>query len=256
MRSDLSGKAVLVTGAGSGFGRATSLLLAAGGARVAAADLNVAAAEETADLVREAGAEAIALACDVASGAQVEAAVAATVARFGRLDGAVNNAGIEGAVTPLADLSAELWQRTIDINLSGVFHCLKHELRAMQAQAPAGGAIVNVSSVLGVVAFAGGGDYVAAKHGVIGLTKTAALEGAPHGIRVNAVLPGFCETPMAARGRAVVGDDVYAVVAQLHALGRLGTAEEIAQAIRWLLSDAASFITGASLEADGGYLAR
>lgn len=254
MSGRLEGKAVLVTGAGSGIGRATALLLAHEGARVAASDVDAQAASETAALVDAAGGKAISLACDVTRTDQVAAAVAATIERLGALDGAVNNAGIEGAVTPLVDLAEEAWERTLAINLSGVFHCLKHELAAMRAQGR--GSIVNVSSILGLVAFPAGGDYTASKHGVIGLTKTAALEAAAFGVRVNAILPGFCETPMAERGRANVGHEVYAAVEQMHALGRLGTAGEIAEAIAWLLSDASSFVTGSSLLADGGFTAR
>ena len=254
MTGRLQGTSALVTGAGSGIGRATALLLAAEGAHVAVADIAVAAAEESAALVRAAGGVALALGCDVTRGDQVAAAVAKTVATFGRLDCAVNNAGIEGAITPLHELDESAWARTIAVNLTGVFLCLKHELAVMLPQRS--GSIVNVSSVLGVVAFPAGGDYTAAKHGVIGLTKTAALEASPLGVRVNAVLPGFVETPMAERGRAVVGAEVYKGLEQLHAVKRLGTAGEIAEAIVWLLSDASSFVTGSSLLADGGFTAQ
>lgn len=254
MGERLAGRTALVTGAGSGIGRATALQLAREGARVAATDIAAEAAEETAALVRAAGGEAFARRCDVGSSDEVRAAVAAVVAAWGRLDCAVNNAGTEGAVTFLHELDEAAWERTLRINLTGVFLCLKHELAAMLPQGS--GSIVNISSVLGVTSFAGGGDYAASKHGVIGLTKTAALEASPLGIRVNAVCPGFVQTAMADRGRAVVGDEAYAQIAQLHALRRLGTAEEIAEAACWLLSDQASFVTGSALLADGGYTAQ
>ena len=160
----------------------------------------------------------------------------------------------EGAIAPLHELSEADWSRAIAVNLTGVFLCLKHELAAMLPQRS--GAIVNVSSVLGVTGLGSAAGYTAAKHGVIGLTKTAALEASPQGIRVNAVCPGFVETPMAQRSRAIVGDEVYAGVRELHALKRLGEAEEIAETIVWLLSDAASFVTGSALLADGGYTAQ
>ena len=258
MTGRMQGKTAFVTGGGSGIGRATALLLAAEGARVALADIDANTAEASAALVRAAGGEALAIGCDVTRGSDVAAAIAQTVATFGRLDAAVNNAGIEGAITPITELDESAWARTIDINLTGVFLCLKHELLALRAQgtAPGSGSIVNVSSVLGLVAFPASADYTSAKHGVLGLTKVAALEAAAQGVRVTAVLPGFAETPMAERGRANVGPEVYAAVEQMHALKRLGTAEEIAEAILWLLSDASSFVTGSSLLADGGFTAQ
>ena len=254
MSGRMQGKSVLVTGAGSGIGRATALLLAAEGARVAVADIAAGTAEESAALVRAAGGEAVALRCDVTDGAQVRAAVAATVEAFGRLDGAVNNAGIEGTIAPIHELDDADWNRTIAVNLTGVFLCLKHELAVMLPQGS--GSIVSLSSVLGVAGLPSASAYTAAKHGVIGLTKTAALEASPLGVRVNAVCPGFVETPMAERGRAVVGDEVYAGIRELHALKRLGEAPEIAETIVWLLSDASSFVTGSALVADGGYTAQ
>lgn len=254
MTGRVQGKSALVTGAGSGIGRATAVALAAEGARVVVADIDLDGGEETCALVRAAGGEAFAVRCDVARSADVEAAVAATVRAYGRLDCAVNNAGIEGVLLPIHELPEEDWQRTIAVNLSGVFLSLKHELAVMLSQGS--GSIVNVASVLGVVAFPNAAGYNAAKHGVIGLTKTAALEASPLGVRVNAVCPGFVETPMARRGRAIVGDDVYEALAGLHALRRLGEADEIAEAIVWLCSDAASFVTGSSLMADGGFTAQ
>jgi NAD(P)-dependent dehydrogenase (short-subunit alcohol dehydrogenase family) len=254
MTGRMQGKVALVTGAGSGIGRATSLQLAAEGARVVAADISLAGAEETVAQLRAAGGEGRAVRCDVTVESDVEAAVAAAVAAYGRLDCAVNNAGVEGTIAPLREQSAADWQRTIDINLTGVFLSLKHELAVMEPQGS--GSIVNISSVLGVVAFATSAAYTASKHGVIGLTKVAALEASPLGVRVNAVCPGFVETPMAERGRAIVGDDVYVGLRQLHAVKRLGEAPEIAESIVWLLSDASSFVTGASIMVDGGFTAQ
>jgi NAD(P)-dependent dehydrogenase (short-subunit alcohol dehydrogenase family) len=254
MSGRVQDKTALVTGAGSGIGRATALLLAAEGARVAVSDIDAAAAEESAALVRAAGGEAVALRCDVTRSNEVHAAVTATVQAFGRLDCAVNNAGIEGTIAAVHELAEADWERTLAVNLTGVFHCCKHELSVMLPQGS--GSIVNVSSVLGVAGMGSAAAYAAAKHGVIGLTKTAALEASPLGVRVNAVCPGFVETPMAERGRAIVGDDVYAVVREMHAVKRLGEPGEIAEAIVWLLSDAASFVTGSALLADGGYSAQ
>lgn len=247
-------RAALVTGAGSGIGRATALLLAAEGARVAVSDVAAAEAEESAALVRAAGGEALALRCDVTRSNEVHAAVTAAVQAFGQLDCAVNNAGVEGANVAIHELAEADWERTIAVNLTGVFHCCKHELAAMLPQGS--GSIVNVSSVLGVAGMSNAAAYAAAKHGVIGLTKTAALEASPLGVRVNAVCPGFVETPMAERSRAIVGDDAYAAFRELHALKRLGEPGEIAESIVWLLSDAASFVTGSALLADGGYSAQ
>jgi NAD(P)-dependent dehydrogenase (short-subunit alcohol dehydrogenase family) len=218
------------------------------------ADVDMVGGEETCELVRAAGGEALAVRCDVARTADVAAAVAAAVRAYGRLDCAVNNAGIEGSILPIHELPEEEWQRAIAVNLSGVFFSLKHELAVMLPQRS--GSIVNVASVLGVVAFPNAAGYTAAKHGVIGLTKTAALEASPEGVRVNAVCPSFVETPMARRGRAIVGDDVYAALTEMHAVRRLGEAHEIAEAIVWLCSDAASFVTGSSLLADGGFTAQ
>lgn len=254
MSGRMHGRVALVTGAGSGIGRATALLLAQEGARVAASDIDAQAAEESAALLRAAGGEAIALRLDVTSTDDARSAVAATVAAFGHLDAAVNNAGIEGTIAALHELDEADWGRAIAVNLTGVFHCLKHELAAMLPRGA--GSIVNVSSVLGVAGLGSAAGYTAAKHGVIGLTKTAALEAGPQGVRVNAVCPGFIETPMAQRSRAIVGDEVYVGVRQLHALKRLGEPEEIAEAIVWLLSDAASFVTGSAMLADGGYTAQ
>jgi NAD(P)-dependent dehydrogenase (short-subunit alcohol dehydrogenase family) len=250
----LHNKAVVITGGGGGIGRATALAFAREGARLMVGDLDLAAAEATARLIAAEGGEAHALSCDVSRPESAEALVRDAVARLGRLDFAVNNAGIEASQEGTARLPTDAWERTIGVNLSGVFYCMRAELAAMRAGG--GGVIINISSVLGLVGFAGAAAYVAAKHGVVGLTKTAALEYAARGIRVNAVCPGFTETPMLDR-IGVAGDpERRAMIEGLHAMGRLGRPEEIAGAVLYLCSDAASFITGQALAVDGGYTAR
>jgi NAD(P)-dependent dehydrogenase (short-subunit alcohol dehydrogenase family) len=250
----LRDKAVLITGGGGGIGRATAMAFARAGARLLIGDLDLAAAEATAGLVTTAGGEAYALHCDVAQPEQAEALVQAAVARLGRLDCAVNNAGIEASQEGIARLPVETWERTIAINLSGVFYCMRAEIEAMRAGG--GGAIVNMASALGLVGFAGAAAYVAAKHGVIGLTKTAALEYATRGIRVNAVCPGFVATPMLERAGVTTNPERQAAIADLHAMRRLGRPEEIAGAVLYLCSEAASFVTGEALVVDGGYTVR
>jgi NAD(P)-dependent dehydrogenase (short-subunit alcohol dehydrogenase family) len=216
-------------------------------------DLDLAAAEETARLIAVEGGEAYALHCDVASPEEAEALVQATVSRLDRLDWAVNNAGIEATSEATARLPVATWDRTIAINLSGVFYCMRAEIAAMREH---GGAIVNVASVLGTVGFAGAPAYVASKHGVVGLTKAAALEYATRGIRVNAVCPGFVETPMLARAGVTTDPARRAAIEGLHPMARLGQPEEIAAAVVYLCSDAASFVTGHAMVVDGGYTAR
>jgi len=249
----LHDKAALITGGGGGIGRATALAFARTGARLMLGDLDLAAAEETARQVVAAGGEAHAMRCDVSRPEEAEALVREAVARLGRLDYAVNNAGIEASQESTARLPVETWERTIAINLSGVFYCMRAELAAMRAS---GGVIVNIASVLGLVGFAGAAAYVAAKHGVIGLTKVAAIEFAARGIRVNAVCPGFVETPMLERVGVTSDPDRRAQIEGLHPINRLGRPEEIAGAVLYLCSDAASFVTGHALVVDGGYTAR
>jgi NAD(P)-dependent dehydrogenase (short-subunit alcohol dehydrogenase family) len=249
---DLKGKVALVTGAGSGIGRACAEAYARAGARVVVSDRDVAGGEETVRRLEEAGGEALFVAADVADPAACAGLVARTLERFGRLDCACNNAGIGGEQNPTADYSDEGWQQVIDVNLSGVFYCLKHEIAAMLAGG--GGAIVNMASILGQVGFATAPAYVAAKHGVLGLTKTAALEYAAQGIRVNAVGPAFIHTPMIAAFEE--DPEKRQMLLSLHPIGRLGNPEEVAAAVLWLSSEAASFVTGAYLPVDGGYLAR
>lgn len=250
---ELRDKAVLITGGGGGIGRATALAFARAGARLMLGDLDLEAAEETARQVATIGGEAHAARCDVSRPEEAEALVREAVACLGRLDCAINNAGIEASQESTARLPVETWERTIAINLSGVFYCMRAELAAMRAS---GGTIVNIASVLGLVGFAGAAAYVAAKHGVIGLTKVAAIEFAARSIRVNAVCPGFVETPMLERVGVTSDPDRRVQIEGLHPINRLGRPEEIAGAVLYLCSDAASFVTGHALVVDGGYTAR
>jgi NAD(P)-dependent dehydrogenase (short-subunit alcohol dehydrogenase family) len=237
------GKVALVTGAASGIGRATAVAFAAEGARVAILDRTATALEETVQVIGGAGGEVLTLACDVSKPEEVEAAVARTVARFGRLDIAFNNAGVENKVAPVAEIELEEWDRILDINLRGTFVCMKHELAQMVRQR--GGVIVNTSSGAGIR----GAAYAASKHAIIGLTKSAALDYAKSNIRVNAVLPGNIETPMMDR---FTGGDIQKAI-DLEPVGRLGKPEEIADAVLWMSADLGAFITGASISVDGGW---
>jgi NAD(P)-dependent dehydrogenase (short-subunit alcohol dehydrogenase family) len=255
MAGILEGKASLVTGAASGIGRATALVFADEGAKLLLADVDETGGGETARLAGDRGAEVFFIECDVSDSAQVEALVQGCVERFGRLDCAFNNAGISGESARLAEYEEEVWNRVLAVNLTGVFLCMKSELRQMVAQC--GGAIVNAASLLGVTGYPTLGAYNAAKHGVVGLTRTAALEYASHGIRVNAVCPGWIETPMVMDSGPQPASipAVYNALAGLMPLGRLGKPEEVAAAVAWLCSDAASFVTGHPLLVDGGALA-
>ncbi|MBI4307931.1 MAG: SDR family oxidoreductase [Chloroflexi bacterium] len=247
------GKVALITGASSGIGRATALAFAREGAKVVVADVSVAGGEETVRLVKKAGGQAVFVKTDVSRAADVEAMVAKTVETCGRLDCAFNNAGIEGASAFTADCTEENFDRVIAINLKGVWLCMRYEVPQMLKQG--GGAIVNCASIGGLVGFLGMPAYVASKHGVIGLTKTAALEYAKAGIRVNVVCPGIIRTPMVER---FIGGKQEAE-AQLTAgepIGRIGRPEEVADAVVWLCSDGASFVTGAPLAVDGGWVAQ
>jgi len=257
-----SGKIVLVTGAGSGIGRATALAFVAGGASVVVSDVNEAGGHETVDLIRQAGGEAHFVGADVSQPDEVAALVAETVRQFGRLDIAVNNAGIGGAWARTADYPLDDWARVLAVNLSGVFYCMQQELRQMTAQggaaqggtAQGGGAIVNVASIAGVRALANAPAYTASKHGVIGLTRTAAQEYARQNIRVNAVCPVFTRTPLFQE--MIEGNDRLAE-RLLHNIParRFGEPEEIADAILWLCSDGAGFVTGQAVNIDGGLTA-
>lgn len=252
MTPELEGKVGLVTGGTSGIGRATAVLLAKAGVKVVVAGRRETEGKETIELVREAGSEGLFVRADVSKASEVDTLVQKTVEGYGRLDIAFNNAGIEGAWVPIVRQSEEDWDRTIDINLKGVWLCMKYEIRQMQKQG-GGGAIVNMSSITGLVGSAGAAAYCASKHGVIGLTKTAALENARTGIRINAVCPAAIETPMAQRLFGLPA--VHKYVLSCHPLGRFGKAAEVAEAVVWLCSERASFMTGQSLVLDGGFLA-
>jgi len=253
MAGSLEGKAILVTGGGSGIGRATSLLLAKQGAKVMIADYVPEGAQKTVAMIREAGGTADCLVADVSVTKQVEMMVAKTVETYGRIDGAFNNAGIEGKMAGTIDTSEENFDRTIAINLKGVWLCMKYEIPQMLKQG--GGVIVNTASIAGLVGFEGLPAYNASKHGVVGLTKTAALEFAQKNIRVNCVCPGVIQTPMVARlmdGGGMNENDMRAG----EPVGRFGQPQEIGEGVVWLLSDASSFVTGHSMVIDGGWIAR
>jgi NAD(P)-dependent dehydrogenase (short-subunit alcohol dehydrogenase family) len=252
MTRELEGKVGLVTGGTSGIGRDTAVLFAKAGAKVVVAGRREVEGEETVELIRAAGGDGLFVKTDVSKAAGVETLIQKVVERFDRLDIAFNNAGIENAVTPIIRQSEEDFDRTISINLKGVWLCLKYEIQQMLKQG-GGGAIVNMASIMGLVGSAGVAAYSASKHGVIGLTKTAALENAKGGIRVNAVCPGFTETPMADRIFRIPGARKYLL--SCHPIGRFGKPTEIAEAVVWMCSDRASFMTGQSLVLDGGFLA-
>jgi NAD(P)-dependent dehydrogenase (short-subunit alcohol dehydrogenase family) len=254
MAGILEGKSALVTGGASGIGRATALAMVREGARVAVADQTEARAAETVAMINAAGGQAIAIGADVADEAQIQVMVARSVAAFGRLDCAFNNAGIAPRnVGPAGQRTHEMSRQSFDamlaVNLTGVFLCLKHEIVQMLAQG--GGAIVNTASIAGLVGLPTASNYVAAKHGVVGITKTAAMEYAQDNIRVNCVNPGYIKTPMTDPGMA----ERYELIMTKVPMHRLGVPEEIAEAVVWMCSDKASFMTGASHVIDGGYYA-
>jgi NAD(P)-dependent dehydrogenase (short-subunit alcohol dehydrogenase family) len=244
-----AGKVAFVTGAANGIGRAAALAFAREGAGVVVADVSERGNRETARLVEEAGGRALAVRCDVSRAEDVKAALDRTIEVFGRLDYAFNNAGVEQPVTAAADLTEEQWDRIVGIDLRGVFLCMKHEIPLMLEQG--GGAIVNTSSGAGVKGFAGQAAYCAAKFGVVGLTKAAALDYAKAGVRINAVCPGIVETPMMDRFSGGTPEGRARVVAQ-EPVGRMGRPEEIAAAVLWLCSDAAAFVVGHAMVVDGG----
>jgi NAD(P)-dependent dehydrogenase (short-subunit alcohol dehydrogenase family) len=249
----VQGKIALITGGSSGIGRATAQIFAREGAKVIVADVIVDGGEETVRLIKSAGGEALFVKTDVSQPADVEAMVKKAVETYGRLDCAFNNAGIEGALQTTSEYDAAVWDRVMSINLKGLWLCMKSEIQQMLKQG--GGAIVNTASAAGLVAVPGLSAYVAAKHGVVGLTKTAALEYAKQGIRVNAVCPGGVDTPMVKR---VFGNNPQFAEAAAAAepVGRLAQPAEIGEAVVWLCSDAASFVTGLPMAVDGGMVAQ
>ena len=255
MTRNLEGKSALVTGGASGIGRATALAFAREGARVAVADILEEAAQRTVSEIEAMGGQALAIACDVTDDDAVKAMIAATVDAFGSLDCAFNNAGIapyqvNAGWQKIADVAPEAWRRLIDVNLTGVWLCLRHEVAQMRAQG-SGGVIINTASILGLIGSATSSAYVAAKHGVVGLTKTAAADHAEDNIRVNAVCPGYIETQMTEETMRRRGERILARVP----MARMGKAGEIAEAVVWLCSPKASFVTGVSWAVDGGYTA-
>jgi NAD(P)-dependent dehydrogenase (short-subunit alcohol dehydrogenase family) len=246
---NLDGKVAFMTGAASGIGRATALAFAREGAHVVVADIDRRGNQDTARMVEDLGGQALAVSCDVTRSEDVQGALTKTVERFGRLDYAFNNAGAEQRPKLTADITEEEWDRIITINLKGVFLCMKHEIPLLLQHG--GGAIVNTSSGAGVKVFGRGAAYAAAKHGVVGLTKDAALDYAASNIRINAICPGIIDTEMMDRFTGGTPQERDRVIAQ-EPIGRMGRPEEIAATVVWLCSPAASFVTGHALVADGG----
>lgn len=246
---DFAGKVAFVTGAAGGIGRAAALAFAREGASVVVADVSEQGNRETAQMIEALGGRALAVRCDVTRDEDVKAAIDKTMSAFGRLDFAFNNAGIEQPMTATADLTVAVWDRIIDVNLRSVFLCMKHEIALMLQHG--GGVIVNTASGAGVKGFAGQAAYTAAKHGVVGLTKAAALDYAGANIRVNAVCPGIIDTPMMDRFTGDTPEGRDRVIAQ-EPVGRMGKPEEIGAAVAWLCSDAAAFVVGHALVMDGG----
>jgi NAD(P)-dependent dehydrogenase (short-subunit alcohol dehydrogenase family) len=254
MKISFEGKVALVTGAASGLGLATARAFAESGASVALADRNENAARAAADELTARGHKAIAILCDVADDTQVEAMVKQTVASFGRLDAVYNNAGVQNVLAETADTAREDYDRVMGVNLRGEWSCMKFELQQMRKQRS--GAIVNCSSLGGLVGGAERGIYHAAKHGILGFTKSAALEYAARGIRINAVCPGLIWTPMADQMVAAGQGEALKAMEKSVPMGRVGRPEEIANAVLWLCSDAASYVTGQSISVDGGFIMR
>ena len=250
--AECEGKVALVTGGTSGIGRETSILFAQKGARVVVAGRREIEGQETIDLIRRAGGEGIFVRADVSRASEVKALVEKTVAAYGGLDYAFNNAGIEGHWVPIVEQTEDEWDQTIDINLKGTWLCLKYEIRQMLQQGR-GGVIVNNASISGFIGSYGSATYAASKHGVLGLTKAAALEVARNGIRVNAVCPAAVETPMA--DRLFGAPEVRKKVLGFYPIARFGKPIEVAEAVLWMCSGAAGFMTGQSLVLDGGFLA-
>jgi NAD(P)-dependent dehydrogenase (short-subunit alcohol dehydrogenase family) len=253
MPGTLDGKVALVTGGASGIGRASALTFAREGAKLIIADMHEDGGQQTVHMIEENGGEAIFVKTDVTQATAVEGLISTAVETYGRLDCAHNNAGISGGGRALtAEYAEERWHQVIAVNLTGVWLCMKSEIPQMLQHG--GGAIVNTASVAGLIGASGLAAYVASKHGVVGLTKTAALEYAQQGIRVNCVCPGVIHTPMTERG--LRNPELGARLMASAPMGRVGTPEEVAEAVVWLCSDAASFVTGHTLTVDGGYVAQ
>jgi NAD(P)-dependent dehydrogenase (short-subunit alcohol dehydrogenase family) len=250
----LENKSVFITGGLSGIGKACAIAAAKEGANVAVADLKSSTADKVMEEIKKENPKAIFIECDVSVFAQVQTAIEKVVSTFGTLDVALNNAGIGGEATKVGDMTEGAWLKVMGVNLNGVFNGMKHELAQMAKQK--NGVIVNMSSILGKVGFATSSHYVAAKHGVIGLTQAAALEYAEEGIRINALCPGFIETPLLTKGGISDNSDVKQHIIDLHPMKRFGTSEEIAKGFIFLACDDSSFVSGTTLEIDGGYLAQ
>jgi NAD(P)-dependent dehydrogenase (short-subunit alcohol dehydrogenase family) len=250
----LENKTVFITGGLSGIGKACAVAAAAAGANVVVGDIKSVAFDAAMEEIKSENDKSIFIECDVASTDQIKGALATAVETFGSVDIALNNAGVAGEPKRIGEMSEDEWNYSIHVNLTGIFNCMKYELLQMVEQKS--GVIVNMSSVLGLVGFANSSAYVAAKHGIIGLTKTAALEYAPECIRVNVICPGFIDTPMLTKEGINEDEKTKQRIIGLHPLNRLGTPKEIAKAFIFLASDDSSFITGTCLEVDGGYLAQ
>jgi len=247
---NLVNKTAIVTGAGSGIGRAIAILYASEGASIVVSDINEKRGEETVAQIKAGGSDAVFVKADTSNPDDNKALVDAAVKAFGGLHIAVNNAGIGGPISPVGDYPVDGWDKVISINLSGVFYGMRYQIPAMLASG--GGSIVNIASILGKVGAKGSAAYVAAKHGVIGLTEAAALEYADKQIRINSIGPGYILTPLL----SALDDATMKAIVGLHPMGRLGTAEEVAELALWLNSDKASFVTGSYYNVDGGYLAQ
>lgn len=242
-------KTVIVTGAASGIGKATAELFAKHGANVVVSDIQEAEGKATTQSIVAAGGKAAFFKTDVAKAEEMQALVNFAVSTYGKLDVAVNNAGIGGEINPIADMSIEGWNKVINVNLNSLFYGMKYQIQAMLKNGS--GSIVNITSILGAVGFAGSAGYASAKHAILGLTQTGALEYSAKGIRINCVGPGFIETPLL----SALDAEMKKQLVKLHPIGRLGKSEEVAELIYWLGSDKASFVTGSYYPVDGGYLA-
>ncbi|WP_304036082.1 SDR family NAD(P)-dependent oxidoreductase [Mesonia mobilis] len=247
----LENKVAIITGSGSGIGKSTALLFAKEGAKVVVTDINEEHGNSVVKEIEANGGDAIFIKADTSKAEDSEMTVKKTIEKFGQLDIAVNNAGISGPTEPIGEYSIKAWDKVISINLSGVFYGMRYQIPEMQKAGK--GSIINVASILGQVGFANSSAYAAAKHGVVGLTKTAGLEYGKSGVRVNAVGPAFIETPLV---KDSLSEDAYNSLAEMHSMGRLGQPNEVAELFLWLASDKASFATGAYYPIDGGYLAK